>query len=123
MKDTIHIRVKTRYLEKESKPAQQRYVYAYTITIENTGEMSAQLISRYWHITDSNGEIQEVQGLGVIGAQPHLAPGEHYQYTSGVVLATETGMMEGHYTMRRADGEEFDAPIPPFALVKPSALH
>lgn len=123
MNKEINISVKTRYLEKESQPAEQRFVYAYEIQIENKGEASAQLISRYWKITDNQDRIQEVQGLGVVGQQPTLKPGESYKYTSGVVLETETGLMQGRYTLRDDDGEEFEAEIPPFALVIPSALH
>lgn len=119
----ISIEVTTQYIDKESRPNEARYVYAYTITIENSGTSSAQLISRYWKIIDANEKEQEVQGLGVIGEQPTLAPGQRYQYTSGAVIGTETGIMEGHYTMQAEDGEHFDTPIPPFALVKPSALH
>lgn len=123
MNTSINVNVKTRYLEKESKPEEQRFVYAYEINIENTGNESAQLISRYWKIVDSREQTQEVQGLGVVGQQPTLQPGESYQYTSGVVIETETGLMQGSYTLRKEDGEEFEAEIPPFALVVPSALH
>lgn len=119
----INVNVKARYLEKESRPEESRFVYAYEIMIENNGDESAQLISRHWRIVDSNDHTQEVQGIGVVGQQPTLKPGEHYKYTSGVVLETETGVMEGSYTLRKNDGEEFEAIIPAFALVTPSALH
>lgn len=123
MNKAIQVQVKARYLEKESRPDDKRYVYAYDIHIENTGEESAQLISRHWKIVDSNERTQEVEGIGVVGQQPMLKPGESYRYTSGVVLETETGVMEGSYTLRKENGEEIEAIIPTFALVKPSALH
>ena len=123
MNNNINVNVKTRYLEKESIPEEQRYVYAYEIHIENNGGETAQLISRYWKIVDSNEQVQEVQGLGVVGQQPKLEPGQSYQYTSGAVLETETGLMQGHYVFKKEDGEEFEAEIPAFALVRPSALH
>jgi len=123
MTNPINVHVKTRYLAKESRPEQRRYVYAYEIEIENQSDETAQLISRYWRIIDSNDQTQEVQGIGVVGQQPTLEPGASYKYTSGVVIETETGMMQGSYTLRGADGDEFEAEIPAFALVKPSALH
>jgi len=120
---TIAVSVKTSYVAAQSVPQQQRYVYAYTITIANAGDLAAQLISRHWRITDANEHLQEVKGMGVIGEQPLIAPGESYTYTSGVILETETGLMEGTYQMRADDGELFDAPIPTFALVPPHAMH
>lgn len=123
MTNPINVNVKAKYLEKESRPEESRFVYAYEILIENNGDESAQLISRHWRIIDSNEHTQEVQGIGVVGQQPTLKPGENYKYTSGVVLETETGVMEGSYTLRKDDGEEFEATIPAFALVTPSALH
>lgn len=123
MANLINVQVKARYLEKESRPEDSRYVYAYDIHIENQGEQTAQLIARQWKIIDSNEQTQEVQGIGVVGQQPILKPGESYRYSSGVVIETETGMMQGAYTLRREDGIEFEAEIPAFALVKPSALH
>lgn len=119
----IHILVLTQYIEAQSVPVEHRYVYSYTITIANKGDAPAQLISRHWRITDANEKLQEVQGLGVVGEQPHLNPGESYTYTSGVILETETGIMEGTYHMRTDDGAMFDAPIPAFALVPPHAVH
>lgn len=101
----------------------QRYVYSYTITIANQGDEPAQLISRHWHIRDARDKLQEVQGVGVVGEQPHLAPGESFTYTSGVVLETETGIMQGTYQMRADSGAMFDAEIPAFALVPPHAIH
>jgi ApaG protein len=118
----IDVHVETTYMPQQSVPA-QRYVYAYTITIANKGEHAAQLISRHWRITDANEKLQEVRGMGVVGEQPHLAPGQSYTYTSGVILETETGIMEGTYQMRTDDGELFDAIIPTFALVPPHAVH
>ena len=123
MTKDIVVNVKTHYLEKESQPDAERFVYAYEIEIANNSDEIAQLISRYWKITDSNNAIQEVQGLGVVGKQPTLKPGESYRYTSGVVLETDTGLMQGSYTMRSENGIEFEAPIPTFALVRPQALH
>ncbi len=121
--NSIHIGIKIDYLEAESQPKESRFVYAYTITIENQGDLAAQLMSRYWKITDANESVQEVEGLGVVGEQPTLLPGQRYEYTSGAVLETETGIMEGEYTMLDEHGEEFKAPIPSFALVRQSALH
>lgn len=120
---SIIVDVKTKYIETQSVPEAQRYVYAYTITIANQGEQPAKLISRHWRITDANEKLQEVQGVGVVGEQPHLNPGESYTYTSGVILETETGIMEGTYQMRTDGGDMFDAVIPTFALVPPHAVH
>ncbi len=119
----IEVLVRTSFIESQSVPLEHRYVYTYTITIANNGDIPAQLISRHWRITDANEKLQEVQGVGVVGEQPHLKPGESYTYTSGVILETETGIMEGTYQMRTEDGVMFDAPIPLFALVPPRALH
>ena len=119
----IEVRVRTNYMETQSVPLDHRYVYTYTITIANNGATPAQLISRHWRITDANEKLQEVQGMGVVGEQPHLRPGESYTYTSGVILETETGLMEGTYHMRADDGAMFDAPIPTIAFVPPHAIH
>lgn len=119
----IKVSVKTQYIDDQSRPKDEQFVYAYTISIENEGDRPAQLMSRHWHITDAKDNQQEVQGLGVVGEQPLIEPGESYSYTSGVVLKTTTGTMSGTYFMRFKDGEEFEAEIPTFALVKPSALH
>lgn len=119
----IDVSVKCTYIPEQSRPAENRYVYAYTITISNHGDRAAQLISRHWLINDANDGVQEVQGDGVVGDQPQLQPGEDYTYTSGVVLATETGTMEGSYQMQTDGGEAFDAPIPLFALVPPESIH
>lgn len=122
MTHKIDISVKTAYRPDQTLP-QQRYVYTYTITIANQGDESAQLISRHWIIRDANDNVQEVQGIGVVGEQPLITPGNSYTYTSGVVLETETGMMEGSYQMRTDEGNTFAADIPVFALVPPHALH
>lgn len=120
----IDIGIKTRYIEDQSQPNDKRYVFAYTITLSNQSAAPAQLISRHWIITDANDEIQEVKGMGVVGKQPLLEPGESYTYTSGVIIATDTGTMTGSYQMRTPDNDqEFDAPIPVFGLVTPQKLH
>lgn len=119
----IDIHIETQFIDEQSQPDNQRFVFAYTITITNDSDIPAQLVSRHWIITDANDTKQEVQGLGVVGEQPRLEPGEDYTYTSGVILETEIGTMEGSYQMRTDDGEIFDAPIPVFALVPPHAVH
>lgn len=119
----IHVSVQTTYIAAQSRPELQRFVYSYTITITNHSELTAQLISRHWRIKDALDNLQEVKGLGVVGDQPTLDPGVSYTYTSGVILETETGIMEGSYQMRGNDGSVFDAPIPAFALVPPHAIH
>lgn len=123
LSDTIAIDIKTRFLEDQSEPQAERYVFGYTITVTNHSELDVQLLSRHWIITDNRDSVQEVKGLGVVGEQPVIGPGRSYRYSSGVILATETGTMTGSYHMRSADGEEFDAPIPAFALVPPHRLH
>ena len=120
---TIIIQVKATYLPEQSRPNDSKYVFAYTIRIENSGTEPAQLISRYWNILDANDRVQEVQGVGVVGEQPRLEPGNDYTYTSGAILETDTGTMTGNYTMRTDKGDLFDVSIPMFALVKPQALH
>ncbi|RLJ67738.1 Co2+/Mg2+ efflux protein ApaG [Sulfurisoma sediminicola] len=119
----IHVEVATEYLPDQSEPAAARYVFAYTITITNTGGVPAQLISRHWIITDADGKVQEVRGLGVVGHQPLLKPGEHFEYTSGSALATPVGTMKGSYQMVAEDGTQFEAPIPEFVLSMPRTLH
>lgn len=104
------------YLSDQSDPESQHYVWAYTIEIENLGEETAQLINRYWHITDANGNVQEVRGPGVVGEQPRLEQGDSYRYTSGVALKTSSGIMVGHYEMETATGERFLIDIPAFSL-------
>ena len=119
----IDIRVKTVFIPEQSEIDNQRYVFAYTITIHNSSDEAAKLLNRHWLITDANGKTQEVRGEGVIGEQPYLKPGESYQYTSGTVLDTPVGSMEGDYEMIRDDGTKFLAPIAPFSLAYPQALH
>jgi ApaG protein len=119
----IEVAVATRFLDDKSAPEQQRYVFAYTIRIHNAGQLPAQLLSRHWLITDANGKVQEVHGDGVLGEQPRIAPGEHYEYTSGAVLETELGTMRGSYRMLADDGTQFDAAIPAFTLSMPRTLH
>lgn len=111
------------YIPEQSDPEAERYIFAYTITIENTGTVPAQLISRHWIITDGNALVQEVRGLGVIGQQPLLKPGESYEYTSGCQLDTPVGTMRGSYQMTAEDGTQFEAEIPEFTLSIPRVLH
>ncbi|MCR6663067.1 MAG: Co2+/Mg2+ efflux protein ApaG [Luteimonas sp.] len=119
----LEIQIATRFLDEESKPEQDRYVFAYTISIRNLGKLPAQLLSRHWIITDANGKSEEVRGDGVVGEQPRIEPGEEFTYTSGAVLQTAVGTMEGNYDMVGDDGTRFDAPIPPFTLSVPRTLH
>lgn len=119
----FQISVNTQFIEEQSEPENERFVFAYTITIENTGEVGAKLDSRHWVITDANGEVTEVQGQGVIGEQPFIGPGKSYQYSSGAVIATPIGTMEGDYKMIGQGGVEFEAPIPVFSLTAPGILH
>mgnify|MGYP001555491263 FL=1 len=119
----IRIKVATNYVDEHSEPDVDRYVFAYTISIENLSDVPAQLLSRHWVITDANGKVQEVSGDGVVGEQPRLAPGETYRYSSGAVLETPVGAMQGSYRMQTDDGSDFDAPIPPFTLAVPGVLH
>jgi ApaG protein len=119
----IEIAAATQYLAEQSDEAASRYVFAYTITLRNTGSVAAQLISRHWIITDAQGLVQEVRGVGVVGAQPRLEPGQSFEYTSGAAIATAVGTMKGSYQMVAADGTRFDAPIPEFTLSVPRVLH
>lgn len=119
----IGIQVVTNYIDEQSEPALDRYVFAYTITIANNGQVPARLISRHWIITDANGKVQEVTGDGVVGEQPHLNPGEEFRYSSGAVLETPVGAMQGLYRMEADNGVNFDAPIAPFTLAVPGVLH
>src|SRR5512141_40455 len=118
-KYAIDVQVKTQYLADQSDPDDGRYVFSYTISITNTGTVAAQLISRHWVITDGEGVVQEVRGLGVVGHQPLLQPGESFEYTSGCALATAVGTMKGSYQMTAEDGTQFDAPIAEFLLSMP----
>lgn len=119
----IEVTAKPVYIEEQSDPDSQRYVFAYFISIENKGTVAAKLISRHWIITDSNRKVEEVKGLGVVGEQPHLLPGQKFEYNSGCVLETEVGTMEGSYQMHADDGHQFDARIPAFTLSIPRTLH
>ena len=114
---------KATYVADQSDPSKDQYVFAYTITISNTGSIPAQLISRHWIITDANGKVLEVKGLGVVGQQPLLKPGESFEYSSGTHLETAVGTMHGTYQMIAEDGRQFDAPIPSFTLSVPRVLH
>jgi ApaG protein len=115
--------VRTQYLEDQSDPERSNYVFAYAVTIKNTGDIAAQLISRHWVIVDANNRQDEVRGLGVVGQQPLLQPGEQFEYTSGTSLATPQGSMTGEYFFVAEDGERFDIPIPEFVLSLPRTLH
>lgn len=119
----IDVSARTVYLPEQSDEDGGRFVFAYTITIRNAGTVAAQLISRHWIITDAGGAVQEVKGLGVVGAQPLLRPGESHQYTSGTAIATPVGTMRGSYQMAAEDGTRFEAPIPEFTLSVPRVLH
>jgi len=119
----ISVSVNTAYLAEQSDPSADRYVFAYTITIANSGTVSAQLISRHWIITDAENVTQEVKGLGVVGEQPLLRPGESFEYTSGTAMATPVGTMRGTYQMVAEDGNKFEAEIPQFTLSMPRVLH
>ncbi|MFQ3211630.1 Co2+/Mg2+ efflux protein ApaG [Candidatus Njordibacter sp. Uisw_039] len=119
----LNVGVKTEFLAEQSDPSRNRYVFAYKITITNSGIQSAQLMSRKWIITDGDGKIQEVSGQGIVGQQPIIEPGQQHQYTSGTVLETKVGSMSGSYSMIAADGHEFSALIPSFTLSYPNALH
>ena len=121
--NTIDVRVNTRYLAEHSHPEDNRYVFAYDITIRNNGTESAQLLSRHWIITDGNGKTQEVRGSGVVGEQPIIDADDEYSYSSGTLMATAVGSMQGSFTMLAEDGEEFEAAIAPFSLAVPGVLH
>lgn len=112
-----------KYLADHSEPDDDHYVFAYTVTIRNTGEVAAKLMSRHWIITDGEGKVEEVRGEGVVGEQPVLQPGQVYEYTSGCPIATPVGSMKGSYQCVAADGTRFDAPIPEFILSMPRTLH
>ena len=119
----ISIEVATDYVDEQSEPSMGRYVFAYTITIANNGGFAARLLSRHWVITDANGKVQEVSGDGVLGEQPQLNTGESFRYSSGTVLETPVGAMQGRYRMQCDNGTNFYAPIPPFTLAVPGVLH
>ena len=119
----IRVDVVTSYVEEQSNPGDGRFVFSYTITIRNEGEVPAKLLTRHWIITDANGKVQEVNGEGVVGEQPYLQPGEGFRYSSGAILETPVGAMQGSYRMVADDGQHFDAPIAPFRLAMPGLLH
>ena len=122
-KYAVSVSTETRYVADQSNEAKDRFVFTYTVTIHNSGTIPAQLISRHWVITDARNQVQEVRGLGVVGAQPLLKPGENFEYTSGTALATPVGTMRGSYQMVAEDGTQFDAAIPEFTLSVPRVLH
>ncbi len=119
----ITVSARTTYVPEQSDEADNRYVFSYTITIENTGQVAAQLISRHWLISDAHDKVQEVRGLGVVGEQPLLKPGQSFEYTSGTAIATPVGAMKGTYQMVAEDGTQFEAEIPEFILAVPRVLH
>ena len=121
--DSIDIVVDTQYIAQQSSPEEGRYAFAYTITISNRGTEAVKLTDRHWLITDGNGSVQEVHGEGVVGEQPLIEPGKGFRYTSGALLETAVGTMEGSYDMHTRSGIEFSAPIPRFSLVHPGSLH
>lgn len=123
MKNNIIVEASPFFIAEQSAPEQDRYVFAYTITITNEGSVPAKLLQRHWLITDANGKVQEVRGEGVIGEQPYLKPKERFRYTSGAILETPVGIMQGYYTLRSDEGDDFDAPIPQFTLSIPRVLH
>ena len=127
MEDPSHYRIKisvqVRYLADQSDEADNRHVFAYTITLANEGDHAVQLLSRHWIINDANNHVQEVKGKGVVGEQPIIKPGQSFEYTSGTVLATQVGTMSGSYQMQVVDGGEFSVPIPQFVLSVPRVLH
>ena len=119
----IDVSVVTRYLPEQSQPEHQRFAFAYTITVSNTGTVAAKLLSRHWVITDGDGHVEEVRGAGVVGLQPLIAAGQSHTYSSGTVMTTRVGNMQGSYQMLAEDGKHFDAIIAPFRLAVPGALH
>ncbi len=123
MKNNIKIKVQVSFIEEQSSAAINQYTFAYTITITNNGSIGAQLLTRRWLIQDETGRMEEVVGEGVVGQQPHIMPGESYQYSSGSVIKTATGTMKGTYGMVDDEGERFDAVIPEFVLSEPYTLH
>lgn len=117
------VTAKSQFLLEQSDLRKHQYAFAYTVTIQNTGSVAAQLISRYWLITDSNGHTQEISGLGIVGHQPLLASGEQFEYSSWAVIDTPVGTMQGHYFCVAEDGTRFESPIPEFTLAVTSRLH
>jgi ApaG protein len=123
MLQPIRVDVQTSYVPEQSDPGSQRFVFSYTITILNEGSEAARLLRRHWVITDANGKVQEVRGDGVVGEQPHLQPGQGFRYSSGAILETPVGTMQGSYQMETDQGARFEAPIAPFRLAMPGILH
>ena len=121
--NNIEVKVQPAYIAEQSDPSNDHYVFSYTVTIKNKGSAPAKLLTRHWIITDGDGQTQEVKGDGVIGEQPHLKPGEGFQYTSGTFMNTPFGTMHGSYQMVSDKGEKFNAEIPSFQLTVPNALH
>lgn len=119
----ITVKTRTTFVPEQSDEGENRFVFAYTITITNTGNVPAKLVSRHWVITDANNQVQEVRGMGVVGEQPFLQPEESFEYTSGAAIATPVGTMRGAYQMVAEDGTTFDAPVPEFMLSMPRVLH
>lgn len=119
----IRVDVSTCYLDEQSKPDEDHYAFSYTITIRNEGQVAARLLARHWLITDANGRVREVRGEGVLGEQPYLMPGQGFRYSSGAVLETPVGAMQGSYRMLADDGAHFEAPIAAFTLAMPGLLH
>ena len=119
----VDVSVTTRFLPEQSQPEQNRFAFSYSIAIHNTGTLPAKLLSRHWLITNGDGQVQEVRGAGVVGQQPRIEPGETHSYTSGSVMTTRVGTMQGSYQMLATDGNKFDAIISPFRLAVPGSLH
>jgi len=119
----VDVSVTTRFLPEQSQPEQSRFAFSYSIKIHNSGNLPAKLLSRHWLITNGDGQVQEVRGSGVVGQQPLIAPGETHSYTSGTVMSTRVGTMQGSYQMLATDGKKFDAVIAPFRLAVPGSLH
>ena len=117
------IETRAQFVPGESDPVNNRYVFAYTITIRNHGDEAGRLVSRHWWVTDGQGEVQEVQGPGVVGQQPRIPPGDSFRYTSAALLPTPVGAMHGHYDFETDEGEAFEVPIPAFSLWVPTAVH
>ena len=122
-KNKVLVEAQPQYIEAQSAPEQNRFVFAYTITITNVGSVSARLLTRHWLITDANGRVQEVNGEGVVGEHPYLNPGDSFRYTSAAMIETPVGVMQGKYQMQSDDGDNFSAPIPKFTLSIPRTLH
>jgi ApaG protein len=123
MHPRIRVEVETSYIEEQSDPNDKRFVFSYTITIRNEGEVPARLLARHWIITDANGNVKEMRGDGVVGEQPYLKPGQGFRYSSGTVIETPVGTMHGSYQLVADDGQQFDAAIAPFRLAMPGVLH